>query len=109
MKAALLQKAEAEIDRLLDWEERTDKPTLTQMENAVLASRQAVGEEMVQALLSGQDERERLDPPVCPRCGQPTQDKGYQTHQVETRVGPVGIQRRYYHCPACQAGFFPPG
>jgi len=109
IKAALLQKAEAEIERLLDWEAQTDKPTLTQMENAVLASRKAVGEEMVQALLSGQEERDRLDPPACPGCGQPTQDKGYQAHQVETRVGSVQIQRRYYYCGHCQAGFFPPG
>ena len=41
IKAELMKKAEQEIDCLLDWEEKADKPTLTQFENQVLTTRKA--------------------------------------------------------------------
>jgi hypothetical protein len=46
IKAELMKKAEQEVDRLLDWEETADKPTLTQFENQVLMTRKALSEAM---------------------------------------------------------------
>lgn len=109
LKAELLKKAEVEIDRLLDWGEQADRPNLTQIENEVLAARKAMGEEMAQALLKGQEQRQPLNAPECPKCGRRMEDKGKQVHVVETRVGPVAVERQYYYCPACQTGIFPPG
>jgi hypothetical protein len=109
IKAELLKKAEVEIDRLLDWEDQAEKPNLTQIENTVLAARKAVGEEMLQALLSSQETQQPLDPPRCPKCQQIMQDKGKQARVIETRVGPIQVLRQYYYCPACQVGFFPSG
>ncbi len=68
IKAELMKQAEQEIDRLLDWEEKAAQPTLTQFENEVLKTRKALSE-----------------PVLCPKCGQPTENKGLQTKEVETR------------------------
>jgi len=109
MKAELMKKVAAEFDRLLEWGEQTDKPNLTQIENEILARRKKVGEEMIEAILSVQTERDPHEAPACPGCGGMSQDKGLQIQQVETRIGTVSIQRRYYYCPEGRVGFFPPG
>jgi len=43
VKAELMQKAELLIDQLLDWEEQSAKPDLTQMEDVVLNLRKQLG------------------------------------------------------------------
>ena len=55
IKAELMKKAEEEIDRLLSWEEKADKPTLTQFEDQVLATRRVLSEAMLEALMTGQE------------------------------------------------------
>lgn len=109
MKAELMKKAEQEIDRLLDWEERADKPTLTQFENQVLQARRALSEALLDGVLAGQETRRPAEPVKCPTCGQPTENKGLQTKEVETRVGTLRLRRQYQYCAHCQAGFFPLG
>ena len=51
IKADLMKKAEEEIDRLLSWEEKSDKPTLTQFEDQVLATRRVLSEAMLEGLM----------------------------------------------------------
>ena len=51
IKAELMKKAEQEIDRLLEWEEKADKPTLTQFENQVLRTRKALSEAMLDEVM----------------------------------------------------------
>ena len=105
IKAELMAKAEEEIDRLLSWEEKTDKPTLTQFKDQVLATRRVLSE----ALLTGQENCQPAERVVCPKCGQAVENKGAHTKQVETRAGSLRLKRQYEYCPHCQAGFFPPG
>ena len=57
IKAELMKKAEQEIDRLLDWEEQANKPTLTQFENQVLMRRKALSEAMLDGVMAGQETR----------------------------------------------------
>ncbi len=109
IKAELMKKAEQEIDRLLDWEEQADKPTLTQLENQVLATRKALSEGMLEGVLAGQETRQPAEPVGCPKCGQLAENKGLRTKEVETRAGTLRMRRAYYYCPHCQAGFFPLG
>jgi uncharacterized protein with PIN domain len=109
IKAELMKKAEQEIDRLLEWGEKADKPTLTQFENQVLMTRKALSEAMLESVLGGQETRQPTEPVVCPKCGQPTENKGPQTKEVETRAGTLRLRRQYHYCPHCQAGFFPLG
>ncbi len=109
IKAELMKKAEQEIDRLLDWEAKADKPTLTQFENQVLRTRQALSEAMLDGMAASQETRQPVEPVECPKCSQPTENKGLQTKEVETRAGTLRLRRQYHYCPHCQAGFFPPG
>ena len=49
-------------------------------------------------------------PPACPECGTPLQARGGHSRQLETHGGQgLSLQREYGVCPACHAGFFPPG
>ena len=109
IKAELMKKAEQEIDRLLDWEEKADKPTLTQFENQVLRARRALSEAMLEGAMGGQETHQPAEPVMCPKCGQPTENKGLQTKEVETRAGTLRLRRQYHYCARCQVGFFPPG
>ena len=109
IKAELMKKAEQEIDHLLDWEEKADKPTLTQFENQVLTTRKALSEAMLEGVLAGQEMRQSAEPVLCPKCGQPTENKGLQTKEVETRAGMLRLRRQYHYCAPCQVGFFPLG
>ena len=109
IKAELMKRAEREIDRLLDWEEKAARPTLTQFENEVLKTRQALGEAMLAGVMTGQETHQPAEPVRCPKCGQPTENKGLQTKEVETRAGTLRLRRQYHYCAHCQAGFFPPG
>jgi uncharacterized protein with PIN domain len=109
IKAELMKKAEEEIDRLLSWEEKTDKPTLTQFEDQVLATRRVLSEALLEALMTGQENCQPAERVVCPKCGEAVENKGAHTKQVETRAGSLRLKRQYHYCPHCQAGFFPPG
>ena len=109
IRAELVKKAQEEIDRLLDWEEQTEKPTLTQVENEILSTRKVLGEAMLEAALTGQEAREPVEAARCPQCGRAMEAKGRQMRVVETRVGTLRLEREYYYCADCEVGFFPPG
>jgi hypothetical protein len=109
IKAELMKKAEQEIDRLLEWGEKADQPTLTQFENQVLLTRKVLSEAMLESVLGGQETRQPAEPVKCPKCGQLTENKGLRTKEVETRAGTLRLRRQYHYCAQCQAGFFPPG
>jgi hypothetical protein len=48
--------------------------------------------------------------PRCPTCGSVLRPRGQRTRQVVTRMGqPTTLQRRYWGCPTCAVGLFPPG
>ena len=54
IKVALMQKAEAVIDELLDWHVETDQPNLTQVEGKVLELRQRLSEQMAETVIEQQ-------------------------------------------------------
>lgn len=45
----------------------------------------------------------------CPGCGREMEFKGYPEKTVHGLKVDSDIPRAYYHCPACEAGLFPPG
>ena len=109
IKAEMMKKYEQEVEALLDWQEKTDKPNLTEFENAILASRKRMSEATIKALLEGEQEREPERAPKCAKCGKEMADKGKREQVIETRIGTLRIERAYYYCETCGEGFFPPG
>ena len=43
----------------------------------------------------------------CPDCAQPARYAGRRPKTFETVLGPLTLQRAYYHCPACRSGCCP--
>ncbi len=109
MRAELQQKADALIDELLDWNEQTHEPTLTQIEDIVLKLRQRLGEQMAATMVDAQASVESVPGPQCPTCGQEMHSKAVKDKRVASRVGSLGVHRVYYYCETCRQGFFPPG
>jgi hypothetical protein len=108
-KARLMKEYEASIDELLDWEEETDKPNLTQIEEKVLELRKQVSEEMARELIASQEAKQPVPGPECPSCGREMQYKGQKEVRTLSWVGELKIERGYYHCPECKESLFPPG
>ena len=109
IKAELLRQYEEELDHLLAWNEETQRPTLSQIEEQVLAARKQMSEEMLRQMLNGQESQRPVEAEKCPKCGKPMEDKGKEPKLVETRAGSVLIERTRYYCPNCKIGVFSPG
>ncbi len=109
LKAALMQQAEAAIEQLLDFDEQTTEPTLTQIEDAVLKLREQISEQAALALIEGQPNTHPVPGPRCPACGREMHYKDMKGEMVESRVGTLPLKRSYYYCETCRRGLFPPG
>jgi uncharacterized protein with PIN domain len=109
IKAELLKQYAEEIDRMMEWEEKTKRPTLSQIEEQVLASRKRLSEGMLKEMLRGQENQAPVEEVKCPKCGKAMEDKGKEPKMVETRAGSILMERTRYYCPDCKIGVFPPG
>ena len=109
MKAEFIAKAEMLFDELMEWDETTTEPTLTQIEDVVLKMRKRLGEEAAQIILEEQANKQPVPGPGCPECGKEMRNKGQKSNHVESRIGELEIERGYYYCPRCKQGHFPPG
>ena len=76
-KEAKLRKAADEmIKALLDWDEKNEAPSLTQIEEEVLGLRQRIGQEMVEVVMAGQEAQQPAENPKCENCGAEMRYKG---------------------------------
>jgi uncharacterized protein with PIN domain len=108
MKAQLLAQAEATIDQFMDWVEQTERPNLTQIEDAVLDFRRQVGQTMAETALQAQDATHAVPGPRCPICQREMHYKDDKAKTLTSRVSDLKLNRSYYYCPHCQQGLFPP-
>lgn len=109
VKAKLMADAEGLIDELLDWDDRTPAPTLTQIEDAVLSLRKHLAEHVAEAVIESQEAAQPALPVACPTCGREMRRKGKKRTGVESRMGSIEVEREYYYCDHCKKGLFPPG
>lgn len=107
-KAALMQRAEILIERMLDWSENTAKPNLTQIEDIALDLRQQFGQALSETEIAAQENVAPVELPTCPHCGKAMRPKGSKQKTVLARVGELKLQRSHFYCPTCARGFFPP-
>ena len=108
-KAALMQRAEALIEQMLEWTATTTQPNLTQIEDIALDLRQQFGQALSESAIASQANVAPLPLPSCPQCGKPMRPKDQKTKRVVARIGTLKLERRYFYCPACEQGLFPPG
>jgi hypothetical protein len=108
-KAGLMKKLESAVEELLDWEEETDRPNLTQIEDKVLKLRKQVSEEMAMELIRAQEAKQPVPGPPCRRCGGEMAYKGQKKVRTQSWAGDLQIERGYYYCPECKESLFPPG
>jgi hypothetical protein len=108
-KTALMQRAEALIDEMLNWTETTAKPNLTQIEDIALDLRQQFGQALSESAIGSQETVDPIALPACPQCGKTMRPKGPKDKTVVARVGELKLARSHFYCPACERGFFPPG
>jgi uncharacterized protein with PIN domain len=109
LKAAFMIKAEELLAELLAWDEKTQEPDLTQIEEKVLELRKRFGEQIAQQVILNQEERQPVARVICQGCGGEMVLKGMKGNQMETRIGNLKIARGYYYCPQCKQGLFPLG
>ena len=109
IKAEMMKKAEEVIDDLLDWQQETEKPKLTEVEEKVLELRQRLSEEMAKTVIEQQATVRPVPGPSCGRCGEEMRYKGTKDKRVVSWVGELKLRRGYYYCDQCRTGLFPPG
>lgn len=107
-RAVLEAKAKELIDELMAWDEETERPTLTQMEDEVLKLRQELSEAMLESLVEGQESQKPVPGPSCAQCGREMEYKGDKPRQVTSRAGELHYERGYYYCSGCKERIFPP-
>ena len=109
MRTELLAEAEAVIDEAIDWHEDTEAPSLLEVEDILLKLRKRLSQRMAEIILGDQETVRPVEAPVCPTCGRKMRYKGLKDTTVESRLGPLRLDRGYYYCARCESGFFPPG
>jgi len=109
LRAEFIAEAEELFDEMMAWNDETNEPDLTQIEDIVLKLRERFGEQIAQKILQQQEKRQPAEKAICPACGREMESKGLKKNQVETRIGNLKIKRNHYYCPPCQQGIFPPG
>jgi len=108
VKAELLAEAEVVIDELLEWDENTPVPTLSQVEDVLLKLRKRLSGRMAEVVLREQEATHPVPGPLCPTCRQEMGYKGMKEVTVESRLGPLRLERGYHYCDRCKSGLFPP-
>jgi hypothetical protein len=100
---------------MTQWRKEHPKATWAEIEAAVDEQINQVRAQLIQDMVqmgetedwSRMSEEER---PRCATCGKPLSARGEQTRFIQTTGGEaVKLTRMYGTCPACGAGFFPPG
>lgn len=108
-RKAMLAELESVLEELVAWEEKTEAPTMKQIEEKVLDVRQRMGQRMAEELLSDQETAQPAEAPRCPTCGEEMRNKGKKEVVVESLLGSLRVQRGHYYCAHCGSGLFPPG
>jgi uncharacterized protein with PIN domain len=108
LRQQFLEKADATFAAAMVRAEQ-EEMDLSQIEEMVEQLRFELTAELVESVIQWQAAA-RLGPgPSCAKCGREMRYKGKKWREVVTSQGEVELNRAYYYCEQCEAGFFPPG
>jgi uncharacterized protein with PIN domain len=108
LEQELFEQAQAALRKLLDDLPEASKITRSDMEKATGELGQTIAQQTLQRLVESQ-QQPLADGVQCPTCGERMYRRGKRKRRVVTTRGEVEIERQYYVCPKCGAGYFPPG
>ena len=100
------------VSGMKEWRVQNPKATFAEIERETM-KRMAALQAQLMAEISQDSEAQEWEEgtgPKCPECG--AEMKGVGKHKRKLQAsggGEVELEREYARCPACGAGFFPPG
>lgn len=105
--------ATAVLAELAAWGRDHPDATLSEIEDTVDGQLARVRQRVVEEQIAAHRPAAALDAqqrPLCPQCGGPLRSHGPQQRRLRTvQGGELDLERRYWWCPRCRAGLFPPG
>jgi uncharacterized protein with PIN domain len=109
LRQALHEELERWLDRLEEvMDQQESRPRLWEMTETIREQRQElmaqVAKVWVQKHYAQELQQERAP---CPQCGRQLRRWGLAPRVVETLIGTFTLQRPYFSCRGCQAGFCP--
>lgn len=107
LEQQLRQQAEEAIQKMLDDLPEGHKVTMSDMEKATGVMGEAIMQHTLQCLVETQ-QTAPLDEVRCEKCHVRMSRRGKRKRQLVTVRGEVEVERQYYVCPKCGAGYFPP-
>jgi NADH pyrophosphatase NudC (nudix superfamily) len=106
LKAKLVAEAERAIEEMLADRQFSEEMTLSEIEDVVGKAEAKFSQAVTQELVSVHPEPKNG---FCPECGGKLRNKGKRRKPLVTLRGEVEVERAYYVCQGCGAGYFPPG
>ena len=103
------------ITGLRDWRVAHPTATFAELEAEVderldTVRARVLGDLAVASPATGGEEIAATERPTCPECGASMEARGQRTrHLTVPGNQTIPLRRRYWVCPACGAGLFPPG
>jgi hypothetical protein len=91
------------------WYEANPDATFDEIDEHLGQRRRAVLGELLELRLRQDDLGATPQAPLCRKCGEVMEFKGYLPKSVQGLDIAAEISRAYFHCPACKEGIFPPG
>ena len=109
-KAEFMQAAGAMYESMEDWYDAHPNASFEEIEEEMRRQRRELMGGALETLIVGRDSGLAVEPPECPKCGQPMTFEGYHPWTVKGLEGDSKLERAYYTCPACgEQGFSPSG
>jgi len=108
-RATFMEKAGDLWDELNRWYQQHPEATFKEMELHLRKLRRSLMGQTIRLMVAQGDLGATPDPPCCEKCGAKMGFKGYPDKEIDGLEGEGRLPRAYYVCPACGAGFFPPG
>ena len=104
----LLEQAQKSIREMVEALPEAKDLTLSDMERLTGEMGREVMQKTMQKL-SETEQHEFGKEVYCETCQTRMQKRGKRKKQIVTVRGEIQVDRQYYVCPNCGAGFFPPG